>query len=250
MGVPGVLFTERFGGGVTLRSSISAEGAGKDEMRLLKGVPRGSRFNGGSLIGWRFFLAECCVAGLLSGSAAAPTVRPRLCLMDPVLFFDRSPVKASLPGVSTCRTSLLTLLVAGGADGGGADGGGGMLDLNDAVEKVKLLRSGSFGDSYAFGIAGTGGTSSSSSPPAELCTFRDFGVGRRELDKVGFVRSGIAEPPTFKEFRLEFEESEMPDAYDLRFCSGVARADEGVTLLSNIMAGEWLKARSSKDISP
>jgi hypothetical protein len=136
--------------------------------------------------------------------------------------------------------------MAGGAEGGG----GGMLDLNEAVEKWKLLRSGSFGDSYAFGIAGTGGTSSSSSPPAELCTFLGFGVGRRELDKTGFARIGMAEPPIFKEFRLELEESEMPEAYDLRFCSGVARADEGVTLLSKIMAGELLKARSSNDRSP
>jgi hypothetical protein len=60
----------------------------------------------------------------------------------------------------------------------------------------------------------------------------------------------MAEPPIFKEFRLELEESEMPEAYDLRFCSGVARADEGVTLLSKIMAGELLKARSSNDRSP
>lgn len=87
-----------------------------------------------------------------------------------------------------------------------------MPDLNADVEKVKVLRSGSFGDSYAFGIAGTGGTSSSSSPPAELCTFRGFGVGRRELESTALVRVGIPEPPIFRELRLEFEESEMPDA--------------------------------------
>jgi hypothetical protein len=246
MGVLGVLLTLRFGGGVTLRSSTSAEGAGNDEMRLLKGVPRGSKFNGGSLIGWRFFLTECGVVGVLSCSDPEPTVRPRLCLMDPALFFDMSLFKGSLPGVSTCRASLFAWLIAGGAVGGG----GGMLDLNGAVEKWKLLRSGSFGDSYAFGIAGTGGTSSSSSPPAELCTFLGLGVGKRELDNTGFVRMGMEEPPTFKEFRLEFEESEIPEAYDLRFCSGVARADDGVTLLSKTMAGELLKARSSKGKSP
>jgi hypothetical protein len=86
-----------------------------------------------------------------------------------------------------------------------------MCDLNDAVEKLKLLRSGSFGDSYAFGIAGTGGTSSSSSPPAELCTFLGFGVGRRELDTTVFARVGIEEVLIFREFRLEFEESEIPE---------------------------------------
>jgi hypothetical protein len=77
-----------------------------------------------------------------------------------------------------------------------------------------------------------------------------LGVGRRELDNTGLARVGIAEPPIFREFRLEFEESEIPEAYDLRFCSGVARADDGVTLLSNIIAGELLKARSSKEKSP
>jgi hypothetical protein len=36
----------------------------------------------------------------------------------------------------------------------------------------------------------------------------------------------------------------------LRFCSGVPRADDGVTLLSNKIAGELLKARSSNGKSP
>jgi hypothetical protein len=125
-----------------------------------------------------------------------------------------------------------------------------MFALYEDVEKLKLLRSGSFGDSYAFGIAGTGGTSSSSSPPAELCTFLGFGVGRRELDRTGLVRVGMPEPLTFRELRLELDESEIPEAYDLRFGSGVTRADDGVTLLSNKIAGELLKARSSKEKSP
>jgi hypothetical protein len=99
-------------------------------------------------------------------------------------------------------------------------------------------------------MAGTGGTSSASSPPAELCTFRDFGVGNRELDGTGIVRIGMAEPPTFKEFILEFDESEIPEAYDLRFGSGLARADEGVTLLPKGMAGDWLKTCSSNGKSP
>lgn len=208
MGVLGVLFTVRLGGGVTTRSSTSAEGAGKEDMRLLKGVPRGSRFKGGSLMGWRFFLAECGATGVLSVSDPAPTVRPRLCLIDPVLLFDRPPLIDSLPDVSVSRPSMLAMLPAGGADGAGV----GIPDLNEAVEKVKLLRSGSFGDSYALGIAGTGGTSSSSSPPAELCTFRGFGVGKRELDSTGLARVGIPEPPIFKELRLELEESDIPDA--------------------------------------
>ena len=59
IGVLGVLLAARFGGGVTFRSSTSAEGAGNDEIRLLKGVPSGSRFKGGSLSGCKFFLLEC-----------------------------------------------------------------------------------------------------------------------------------------------------------------------------------------------
>lgn len=86
-------------------------------------------------------------------------------------------------------------------------------------------------------MAGTGGTSSSS-PAAELCTFLVFGVGRRELDKTGLDRIGMAEFATLSEFRLEFDDSDMPEVYDLRFCSGVARADDGVILLPNTMAGD------------
>jgi hypothetical protein len=95
------------------------------------------------------------------------------------------------------------------------------------------------GDSYAFGIAGTGGTSSSSSPPAELCTFLGFGVGRRDPDKAGLPR-GKRDVATLKEFALEVDDSETPDAYDLRFWvwSGVPRAEEGVTLFLKIMAGD------------
>jgi len=245
MGVLGVLLTARLGGGVTLRFSTSAEGAGNDEMRLLKGVLRGSKFSGGSLIGCKFFFVDCCATGVRSGSDPEPTVSPRRCLMEPELSLDISLLTDWLWGVSACGVALVPLLLAGGAEGGGA----GICDLNDAAEKLKLLRSGSFGDSYAFGIAGTGGTSSGSSPPAELCTFLGLGVGKRELDSTGLARVGMAEPPLVKEFRLEFEESDIPEAYDLGFCSGVARADEGVTLLSKSIAGELLKARSSNDMS-
>jgi hypothetical protein len=85
MGVLGVLLADRFGGGVTLRLSASSDGAEKEEMRLLTGVSRGNRFNGGSLIGCRSFLLECCIVGVLSVSTLTPKVRPRLCLMEPVL---------------------------------------------------------------------------------------------------------------------------------------------------------------------
>lgn len=99
MGVLGVLLAARFGGGVMLPLSSLLDGAEKEEMRLLTGVSRGSRFNGGSLMGCKSFLLECCMAGVRSASALAPTVRPRLCLIDPALEFscDVSLLVRSLP---------------------------------------------------------------------------------------------------------------------------------------------------------
>jgi hypothetical protein len=63
-----------------------------------------------------------------------------------------------------------------------------LLESNGRLDFL-LLKNGcsagdSFGDSYAFGIAGTGGTSSSSLPAA-LCTFLGFGVGNLELETFG-----------------------------------------------------------------
>ena len=75
-------------------------------------------------------------------------------------------------------------------------------------------------------------------------------MGSLELCRVGLVRSGIEEPPTFKELMLDVEDKEMPEAYDLRFCSGVARAEDGVSLFLIDIAGDWLKACSSKLKSP
>ena len=79
---------------------------------------------------------------------------------------------------------------------------------------------------------------------------RGFAVGSLELCRVILVRRGIEEPPTFKELMLEVEDKEMPEAYDLRFCSGVARAEEGVSLFLIDIPGDWLNAWSSKVKSP
>lgn len=51
----------------------------------------------------------------------------------------------------------------------------------------------SLGDSYALGIAGTGGTSSSSLFPVELCRFLVFRVGSRD-DAGGIDKRGCSEP--------------------------------------------------------
>ena len=240
MGVLGVLLRARFGGGVTAPSSSSQDGAGKDDILLLKGVPSGSKLRGGSLIGCRFFLLDCCTGGVLSCSEPFPTVKPRLCLIDPELLFEKP--------VSTVSFCLGSDFCASGVATGSWGAGWGVLIFDGAVVNVKLPRSGSLGDSYAFGMAGTGGTSSCS-PPAELCTFRGFGAGSREPEGAGLTRRGIEDGPTFSEFKLELDESETPEAYDLRFCSGVARADEGVMLPPCTMAGDWLNARSSNAAS-
>lgn len=59
MGVLGVLFLVRFGGGVVVRLLLSADETGKVEIRLLVGEPSGSKFNGGSRSGCKFFLVDC-----------------------------------------------------------------------------------------------------------------------------------------------------------------------------------------------
>jgi hypothetical protein len=97
---------------------------------LLTGVSRGSRFSGGNLIGCKSFLLECCIVGVRSASALAPTVSPRLCLMDPVLEFkfDVSLVERSPP-----RTPYMCWFT--GAGWCGADN---VLGFAPAVEKEKV----------------------------------------------------------------------------------------------------------------
>jgi hypothetical protein len=90
-------------------------------------------------------------------------------------------------------------------------------DFTAGDEKENPRCSGSFGDSYALGIAGTGGTSSPSFAPAELWTFLVFGVGSRDPVNAGFARGCSVAFATLSELRLEFEDMEMPEAYDLRF---------------------------------
>jgi hypothetical protein len=72
-----------------------------------------------------------------------------------------------------------------------------MLLASKGMLDFRLLKNGgstgeSLGDSYALGIAGTGGTSSSSLFPAELFTFLCFGVG--SLDDAGWEIRGCNEP--------------------------------------------------------
>ena len=90
------------------------------------------------------------------------------------------------------------------------------------------------GDSYAFGIAGTGGTTSSG-PPVDP-SFRLLSVGSLERADGCGGREDAADIRS--ELKLVFEEMEMPELYDFRFGSGVVRLDDGVTLFRGIIEGE------------
>lgn len=94
----------------------------------------------------------------------------------------------------------------------------------------------SFGDSYAFGIAGTGGTSSSSLP-AELWTFLDFGVGSLDVDGTGSKRGwGCSDPVDDLGVNPPLDPVETP--YVFRLKSGVLRKDDGVVLIRGRSDGE------------
>jgi hypothetical protein len=209
MGVLGVLLLARFGGGVVaLRLSTSAEGTGKDDILLLKGVPSGNRLRGGSLMGCRFFLL-LLEGGITGGFSTSPdpTVSPLRCRAA-LGFLGVSVFVGSTPKASMCERwvlssrSVSTVFWAEERDAG-------VLDKEDP--KANVACSGSFGDSKALGIAGTGGTSSSSSTPAELWTFRGFGVGRREPEKAGFPRFMMEDVATLREFRLELDDKGTPE---------------------------------------
>lgn len=105
----------------------------------------------------------------------------------------------------------------------------------------RLLKNGgsageSFGDSYALGMAGTGGTSSSSLFPAELWTFLGLGVGSREDEGGCCGIRGCRDPVEVRDVLwLALDPTERPELYDFRLISGVVREDDGVeTFLGNI----------------
>jgi hypothetical protein len=208
MGVLGVLLLERFGGGVVFRSSLSAEGTENDDILLLNGVPRGKRFKGGSLIGCRFFLLVCGTDGDVSTSVdPEPTVSPLLCLIVDLGVGSMPGLLLSTPESSTFDSSLLStaaVSLRSCVEVARAEG------FVGGIANEKPLCSESLGDSYAFGIAGTGGTSSSS-PAVEPWSFLALGVGRRDPDKVE-LRGWSEEVASFNELRLEFEDNEIPDA--------------------------------------
>jgi hypothetical protein len=105
----------------------------------------------------------------------------------------------------------------------------------------------SLGDSYAFGIAGTGGTSSSSSADAEFWPLLSFGAGRRDME-ADCGKRGCREPVDVRTvLKLAFDPIERPELYDFLFGSGVVRAEEGVTdVFLGIIDGDLDSARVSR----
>jgi hypothetical protein len=115
MGVLGVLFVARFGGGVVARSSTSADGTGNADILLLNGVPSGSKFKGGSLIGCKFFLLVCGTTGVFSTSAEPePTVRPRLCRIVLLAFRGGFVLVGSIPSASMSSSSVVSTALLSG----------------------------------------------------------------------------------------------------------------------------------------
>jgi hypothetical protein len=97
----------------------------------------------------------------------------------------------------------------------------------------------SFGDSYARGIAGTGGTSSSSLLPAELCTGLAFGAGNLD-DEGGGGNLGCSSDPVEVRagLKLAVDPVESREPKDLRLMSGVMLTDDGVGVFLGSADGE------------
>lgn len=86
----------------------------------------------------------------------------------------------------------------------------------------------SFGLSYAFGIAGTGGTSSSYLS-VEECTLRCFGVGSLDVEPLMLIRLAKLPFDPLRDWKeLLVLRLTPPDCRCLVLASGLALADEGV----------------------
>ena len=159
IGVLGVVGAPRRGGGVDFPSVD----AGKAAILAAVGVLRGNKFKGGSRKGCRFFFTG---VALFCWSTSEFEPRGTWCRC----FGSRSDLRGSraepLPDKLFVEVLFMLLVSNGRLDFRCVKSGGSEGD--------------SFGDSYALGIAGTGGTSSSSLLPAELCTLLVFGAGSRE----------------------------------------------------------------------
>ena len=218
MGVLGVFCAPRLGGGVVgLRSSFVLECA-RAAILSAVGSLAGSRFNGGSRIGCKVRLPFCAPEALSSPSSrciAEALVRCRSTTAFGVSLSE--DVDEAAEGFSIVET--LVLLLASNC----------RLDLRGM--KLKGTSCSFFGDSYALGIAGTGGTPSSDA--VETTSFLLFNVGNRDAAK--FWSDLVL--PAFgarMELRLALEDTEIVELMDFRLGSGVVRLDDGVSIFLGI----------------
>jgi hypothetical protein len=190
------------------------------------GVLSGPKVMGGSRNGWRFFLF-CAPAGFFSASPrdAWPVLR---------LLGRRWTLAGA--GSLTCITDVLAVellwtLLASKAR------------FDFRFSKKDNSAGDSLGDSYTLGMAGTGGTSSSSSAVVELRRFRDLGAGN--LEPPDALRGWIEPVDVRTVLKLVVEPTESPELYDFRFGSGVVRDEDGVEILRGSIEGDREEARTS-----
>jgi hypothetical protein len=190
IGVVGV-FVFLLGGGLRLRSDGPCSWRAATFAAV--GVLSGPRVIGGSRRGCRFFL--CGIAAFLSVSVL------RGCIDFLALGFRCTFSEALVDtGPVMLAVELLWILLVSKAK---VDF---RLSMNDSSAGD------SFGDSYAFGIAGTGGTSSSSSIVDVLCRFTALGAGSRELGGRPRLIRGWIEPVDVRAvFKLLVDVIERPE---------------------------------------
>lgn len=213
IGVEGVFVAIFLGGGVSRTCSLDSGERGscfslsfKASILALIGVLNGSKFNGGNFNGCKLFLL--------------------------ILFFDLTSVfgigtGCLLIGVSSSFKS--SRLAAAAESALAYEASSGRLDLRCVKNGTSVSY---LGDSYALGIAGTGGTSSVSPVLPPLApSFRGLGVGNLEVE-ADCGSLGCRELLELRaEFMLVFDDSDIPELYDFLFGSGVVRDEDGVTLL-------------------
>jgi hypothetical protein len=173
IGLLGVFVLTRRGGGVMLPLRLK-ESCPSVVTFAAVDVLNGSKFNGGNRKGFRFFFFVVLIGVVWFWSASDEDVADTNWRgLGSRSFFggSRNEIIETLPD-KLADEVLLILLVS------------------KFIFDARLLKKGgsigvSFGDSYALGMAGTGGTSSSSLFPAELLRLLGFGVGRREEEVCG-----------------------------------------------------------------
>lgn len=176
IGVLGVVCWLSCGGGVTAPELMDPAPSYKAAIFAAVGVLSGSKFSGGNRKGCSVLrLMLAAPPTFFSVPGYSSTVRPLLCRPTSAFGIPLSP----RPGI---RHSVFELLSALALSNGKL-----VLRAKKKGWSISVL-----GDSYALGMAGTGGTSSSL--VAGALSIRVFNVGSLELEKLCDIR---AEPDGF-----------------------------------------------------